>query len=70
MYNWSTDEKKIKAAGRTAYERWKLEQTVNYGLRGEKISARLLKKYWQKIFMDAPTRRYLSFLLWPGKKKF
>lgn len=70
MYNWSTDERKIKAMGRAAHDRWKLEQMVNYGLRGKKINARLLKKLWHKIFMDEPTRRYLTFLLWPDRKEF
>ena len=64
MYNWSTDEKKFKRASPKAYKLWRLEQQVNYGLKGKKLDEGLLRKNWDKIFMDAPTRKYLKFLLW------
>lgn len=64
MYNWSVDEKQLKKYPEK-YKIWKLEQMINWGLGGEKISRRLLLKYWRKLFMDAPTRNYLKFLLWP-----
>ena len=65
MYNWSTDEKQFKKADPKGYQIWRLEQAINYGLGGKKLSARLLRKYWDKIYMDAPTRKYLRLLLWP-----
>lgn len=68
-YNWSVDEKKMKKANPKAYEIWRLEQMINWGLKDEKLDANLLKKYWDKIFIDKPTRKYLSFLLWPNSRK-
>jgi len=74
MYNWSVDEEKFKKADPEGYEIWRLEQMINWGLGGEKINERLLKKYWQRLFIDTTTRNYLKFLLWPkitrrGKSK-
>ena len=70
MYNWSTDVQKFKKANPKAYAIWRMEQMINYGLQGEKLSPRLLKKNWDKLFMDAPTRKYLEFLLWPRNPKY
>lgn len=70
MYNWSVDEKAFKKADPEGYEIWRLEQMINYGTAGEKISEGLVRKYWKKLFMDEPTRKYLEFLLWPKRKKF
>lgn len=70
MYNWSVDEKAFKKADPEGYEIWRLEQMINWGLGGEKLNERLVRKYWPKLFMDEPTRAYLTFLLWPGKSRF
>lgn len=69
MYNWSVDEKKFKKDDLEGYEIWRLEQMINWGLGNEKISENLLRKYWDTLFMDAITRKYLQFLLWPKKTK-
>lgn len=69
MYNWSTDEKQLKKADPERYKIWRLEQMINYGLGNEKLDERMVKKYWNKIFMDAPTKKYLEFLLWTRKSK-
>lgn len=69
MYNWSVDEKKFKKENPKAYKIWKLQQMINYGLDGEKLDEKLVRKYWDKLFMDEPTRKFLRFLLWPKKKK-
>lgn len=66
MYNWSVDEKHLQKYPEK-YKIWKLEQMINWGLGGEKLNRRLLLKYWNKLFMDEPTRNYLKFLLWPKK---
>ena len=66
MYNWSVDEKQLKKHPEQ-YKIWKLEQMINWGLGGEKLDEKLLRKYWKKLFMDKPTRDYLKFLLWPRK---
>jgi hypothetical protein len=69
MYNWSVDEKKFKKADPERYKIWKLEQLINWGLGGEKLNENLLRQYWNKLFMDTLTRKYLQFLLWPKRTR-
>lgn len=69
MYNWSVDEKKFKRADPEGYKIWRLEQMINYGLNGEKLERKLVKRYWNKLYMDPPTRAFLKFLLWPPKSQ-
>ena len=64
MYNWNTDTVILKKHPEQ-YTIWKLEQLINYGLDGERLSTKLLKKYWDKIRIDPRKRALLSFLLWP-----
>lgn len=68
MYNWSVDEKKFKKEDPKGYRIWRLEQMINFGLGGEKLDQRLVRKHWGKLTMDPPTKRYLEFLLWPKNK--
>lgn len=68
MYNWSVDEKQFKKADPKAYQIWRLEQMINYGLGREKLNSNAVRLHWNKIYMDTPTRKYLKFLLWPKKK--
>jgi len=70
MYNWSVDEKAFKKADPERYEIWKLEQMINYGEPGEKLSENMIRRYWEKISIDPYYRDYLAFLLWPKKKQF
>ncbi|KKU82448.1 MAG: hypothetical protein UY09_C0014G0009 [Parcubacteria group bacterium GW2011_GWA2_47_8] len=67
MYNWSVDEKLFKKTDPQGYKLWRIEQLINYGLGTEKLNARLVRKHWDKLYMDEPTRAYLQFLLWPPK---
>ena len=71
MYNWSIDEKKFKKEDPEGYKMWRLEQLINYGQAREKISERLLRKYWTRIKdrLDPAYRNYLAFLLWQKKKQ-
>ena len=62
MYNWSTDEIKLKKHGED-YIIWRLEQMVNFGLGGEKILETDLKKYWDKIHIDTARRKFLTLLI-------
>jgi hypothetical protein len=66
MYNWSIDEEKFKREDPEGYKIWRLEQMINYGLDGEKIKEKEVKKYWQKIKerLDPYKRRLIEFLLW------
>lgn len=66
MRNWSVDEKQLKKQPE-AHTRWKLEQLVNFGLAGEKISKKALVKHWSALHIDPKKKRFLSFLLW-GKQ--
>ncbi|MBI4050402.1 MAG: hypothetical protein HY396_00280 [Candidatus Doudnabacteria bacterium] len=68
MYNWSVDEKKFKKEDPEGYRIWRLEQMINYGLGEDKLDEGSVRRYWNKLFMDDPTREYLKFLLWPRKK--
>ncbi|MDO8610729.1 MAG: hypothetical protein Q7R95_09360 [bacterium] len=63
MYNWSTDITELKKTPEK-YTIWKLEQLINYGLDGEKLSRKLLIKYWDKLHIDPKKRDALAFLLW------
>ncbi|MEO0156637.1 MAG: hypothetical protein ABIL07_05940 [candidate division WOR-3 bacterium] len=69
MYNWSVDEKKFKKEDPEGYKIWKIQQMINWGLGGEKLSERLVRKYWKKLFLDPETKEFLELLLWPKKKK-
>lgn len=63
MHNWSTDTTELKK-NPTRYAIWKLEQQINYGLeRGEKISKKLLIKYFNDINIDEPSRKFLKSIL-------
>ena len=66
MYNWSIDLKKM---GRNSKDTivWKLEQTINFGLNGKKLSKSLTKKYWKELRLDPSRKKFLKFLLWPKK---
>ena len=63
MYNWNIDTTKLKKNSEK-YAIWKLEQSINFGLNGEKLKINNLKKYWLKLTID-PQRRKL-FEMWLG----
>lgn len=62
MKNWNTDTTRLKQNS-SAYQKWRLEQLINYGLDGEKIEKEHLLKYWDEIDIDPGKRRYLALLL-------
>lgn len=49
MYNWNIDEKYFKKHDPEGYEVWRLAQLINYGLDGEKLPLKKLKKLWPKV---------------------
>ena len=69
MYNWSTDEKRFKKKDPEGYKLWRLIQLINYGLDGEKLDEKEVKKAWPKIEdrLDLDIKGYLEFLLWPKR---
>ena len=66
MYNWSIDEEKFRKENPEGYKIWRLVQMINYGLDGEKLREREIRKYWGKIkhHLDPYKRRLIEFLLW------
>jgi hypothetical protein len=62
-YNWSTDTHRLKK-DKAKWKKWRLEQLINYGLRGQKLSKSQLVKYWDQLDIDPDKRNYLRFLLW------
>jgi hypothetical protein len=64
MYNWSTDTKKL-SKDPEKYTIWKLEQLINFGLDGQKLNLKELKKYWNQLNIDPLYKKYLHFLIWP-----
>ena len=62
MYNWSTDEDYLKQFPKD-YEKWRLLQLINYGLDGEKLDLKLLRKYWENIkkdILDKNVKKYIK----------
>jgi len=66
MYNWSVDTTELKK-DKKQYTVWRLEQMVNFGLSGKKISRKDLEKYWKVIDLDHNKKRYLEMILWPKR---
>jgi len=64
MHNWSVDTTELKK-DKKQYTIWRLEQMVNFGLNGEKISRGEIKKYWNILNLDRNKKRYLKMILWP-----
>jgi len=67
MKNWNTDETKFK----TPQEKrlWELAQLINYGLDGEKLEEKELKKNWKELkrLLDRERARMLEYFIW-GRK--
>jgi len=66
MYNWSIDLAKLRKDPKQAAI-WRLEQALNFGLNGEKLDRRLVKKYWHKLRIDPLRKKFIKLLLWPRK---
>jgi hypothetical protein len=64
MYNWSVDTTELKK-DKKKYAIWRLEQMVNFGLGGEKLNRRELKKYWPLLNLDEKRKNFIFMLLWP-----
>ena len=63
MYNWSVDTSRLKRKP-DEYERFLLEQRINFGLNNKKLSLKALRKHWNKLEIDKSKREYLKNLLW------
>ncbi|MFH1601529.1 MAG: hypothetical protein ABIB61_01075 [Candidatus Shapirobacteria bacterium] len=65
MYNWNTSLTRLKKDS-DSYNKWKLEQLINFGLGKNKIDLKLLKKYFPLLDIDQRKKEFLKFLLWPS----
>jgi hypothetical protein len=63
------DEEKFKKKYPKKYKIWRIAQLINYGLDGEKLDKKEVKKYWREIesWLDPNKALYIKYLLW-GKK--
>ena len=66
MYNWSVDLRELNKKPKYALL-WKIEQAINFGLNGEKLDKKLVRKFWNRINIDPARRKLLRLLLWPNK---
>jgi GH43 family beta-xylosidase len=66
MYNWSTDLRQLSKNPVSA-RIWQLEQAINFGLNGEKLTKKDIKSNWHKLRLDPARKKFLKFLLWPQK---
>jgi len=63
MYNWNTDTTRLKK-NTPKYEKFVLEQQINFGLNNTKLSLKKLKENWKKIDIDQAKRNYLERIIW------
>lgn len=62
MQNWSTNEKALKKHPKK-HAIWRLEQLINFGLGGQRLEKREVRKYWKELKIDPSRRAYLKLLL-------
>lgn len=67
MHNWSTDIKEIRK-DKAGYSKWKMEQSINFGMGNSKIKKQKLVQLMPSLDIDPAKKKYLSFLLWPKKQ--
>ncbi|MEN8253183.1 MAG: hypothetical protein ABFQ62_02280 [Patescibacteria group bacterium] len=63
MYNWNTDTTRLKK-NPEKYEKFVLEQRINFGLNNQKLSLKLLKKHWNNLIIDPAKKNYLNKIVW------
>lgn len=63
MYNWNTDTSKWDKRSRS-YKVWSLNQLINFGLNGQKLDLKLVKKFWRQISTDPSTKKFLKLITW------
>ncbi|NCN03530.1 MAG: hypothetical protein GW942_00470 [Candidatus Pacebacteria bacterium] len=63
MYNWNTDITRLKK-DTEQYEKFMLEQQINFGLNNNKLSLKKLKKHWNQLHIDTAKKSYLEDIIW------
>lgn len=61
MNIWGYNQKKLKED--SDFERLRIERLLNYGMDGEKINLRDLKKHFEKIKIPNNTREFLKLFI-------
>lgn len=64
-YNWGVDTARLKK-NKKAFQKWEVEQLINFGLGGKKISRNYLKKNFGSLNLDSSKSNFLKFLIWPN----
>ena len=67
MHNWSTKTTTLRKDA-DKYTVWRLEQLINFGLDGAKLSRKELIKNWDKLDVDPDRKRFLKLIIWPEKR--
>ena len=65
--HWSVNTEKFRREDPTGFEKWALEQRINFGISESddgKISEASLRRYWGELTLDPAKKRFLEFLLW------
>ncbi len=63
MHNWSVDTTRLKK-NPEAYEKFVLEQRINFGLKGARLSKKALKKHWSALDIDPHKKAFLKKIVW------
>ncbi len=64
MYNWSTDTNRL-SKNKDAFDLFSMEQAINFGLNGTKLSQKNLIKFWDILKIDSAKKDYLAKIIWP-----
>jgi hypothetical protein len=62
MYNWNTNTTELKK-NPEKFKIWKLEQAINFGLNGEKLNKKEVKKYFSRLKLDPQRAGFFRLLL-------
>lgn len=60
---WDYTKKEYKKQAK-ADPKWHLERLINYGLDGEKLDKKLVKKYLPELNIPEDRRAFLELLIW------
>ena len=63
MYNWNVDISKWDKKSEQ-FILWRLNQLINFGLNGERLDLKLVKKHWDKLSLDPKRKKFLKLLIW------
>lgn len=62
MYNWNTNTAELKKKPEE-FRIWRLEQSINFGLNGKKLSKKELKETFRKLKLDPHRGKFIQLIL-------